>query len=102
MCSSPKRRRSDSRLAASIGADPVGILCALITVFIVLLFVRAVLSWFPVQPGSGVAQLSRLLIELTDWAVRPLRRIIPPAGMFDLSFMVLVFFLFILRGAIGC
>jgi YggT family protein len=80
----------------------VGILCALITVFIVLLFVRAVLSWFPVQPGSGVAQLSRLLIELTDWAVRPLRRIIPPAGMFDLSFMVLVFFLFILRSAIGC
>jgi YggT family protein len=80
----------------------VGIICALITVFIVLLFVRAVLSWFPVQSGGGAAQLNRLLIELTDWAVRPFRRVIPPVGMFDLSFMILVFFLFILRAAIGC
>ena len=80
----------------------MGILCALISVFIVLLFVRAVLSWFPVQSGSGVAQVNRLLIELTDWAVRPFRRIIPPIGMFDISFMILVFFLIILRSAIGC
>ena len=80
----------------------MGILCALITVFIVLLFVRAVLSWFPVESGSGVAQFNRLLIELTDWAVRPFRRIIPPVGMFDISFMILVFFLLIFRTAIGC
>jgi YggT family protein len=80
----------------------VGIVCAVLTIFIVILFVRAVLSWFPVQSGSGVAQLNRLLIELTDWAVRPFRRIIPPVGMFDISFMILVFFLLILRTAIGC
>ncbi|HSO94445.1 MAG TPA: YggT family protein [Acidimicrobiia bacterium] len=80
----------------------MGVVCALITVFIVILFVRAVLSWFPVEPGSGVAQVNRLLIELTDWAVRPFRRIIPPIGMFDVSFMILVFFLFIVRAAIGC
>jgi len=80
----------------------VGVICALITVFIVLLFARAVLSWFPVQSGGGVAQVNRLLIELTDWAVRPFRRFIPPVGMFDISFMILVFFLLILRSAIGC
>ena len=76
------------------------ILCPLITIFIVLLFARAVLSWFPLQPGSLLVQISDVLRLLTDWAVVPLRRIIPPAGMFDLSFMVLVFGLFILRGAI--
>jgi YggT family protein len=80
----------------------VGVLCALITVFIVVLFCRAVFSWFPVQPGSGLAQVNRLLIDLTDWAVRPLRRVIPPIGIIDVSFMVLVFFLFIFRTAIGC
>jgi YggT family protein len=80
----------------------VGVICALITVFMVVLFVRAVLSWFPVQSGGGVAQVNRLLIELTDWAVLPLRRIIPPIGMFDVSFIVLFVFLTILRSAIGC
>jgi YggT family protein len=81
----------------------VGVLCALITVFIVLLVVRAILSWFPAQPGSGLAQVNRLLIELTDWAVRPFRRFIPPIGMFDISFIILIFFLTILRSAVlGC
>jgi YggT family protein len=78
----------------------VNIICTLITIFIVLLFARAVLSWFPVQPDGPMAQLSQILVSLTDWALRPLRSVIPTAGMFDLSFMVLVFGLFILRSAI--
>jgi YggT family protein len=78
----------------------VEIVCNLITVFIVLLFARAVLSWFPLRPGGFMAQVGQFLIVLTDWALRPLRAVIPPAGMFDLSFMVLVFGLFILQGAI--
>jgi YggT family protein len=74
--------------------------CNLITVFIVLLFARAVLSWFPIEPGSFLAQLNDVLILLTDWAVRPLRGVIPPAGMLDISFLVLTFGLLILRSAI--
>ena len=74
--------------------------CNLITVFIVLLFARAVLSWFPVEPGSFLAQLNDVLILLTDWAVRPLRGLIPPVGMLDISFLVLTFGLLILRNAI--
>jgi YggT family protein len=78
----------------------MGILCALVTVFIVVLFARAVLSWFPVRPGTFAAQLSGVLVDLTEWALRPLRQVIPPVGMFDLSFLVLTFALFILRGAV--
>ena len=74
--------------------------CTLLTIFIVILFLRAVLSWFPVSPGSFVAQLNELLRFLTDWALVPLRSIIPPAGMLDLSFLVLTFGLLILRSAI--
>ena len=76
------------------------LVCTLITVFIVLLFARAVLSWFPVQSGSALIPINDLLVALTDWALRPLRSIIPPAGMLDLSFLVLTFGLFIVRGVI--
>jgi YggT family protein len=75
----------------------VGILCALLTVFIVVLVVRAVLSWFPIRPGTGWAQLNGILFDLTEWALRPMRQIIPPVGMFDISFMILLFGLFLLR-----
>jgi YggT family protein len=75
----------------------VGILCALLTVFIVILVVRAVMSWFPIRPGTGWAQLNGILLDLTEWALRPMRQIIPPVGMFDISFMVLLFGLFLLR-----
>jgi uncharacterized protein YggT (Ycf19 family) len=44
--------------------------------------------------------VSDILVRLTDWALRPLRAIIPPAGMFDLSFLVLVLGLFILQRAL--
>lgn len=72
------------------------ILCSALTVFIVVLVLRAVLSWFPVRPGTGLAQVNGILHDLTEWALRPMRQIIPPVGMFDLSFMVLLFGLFIL------
>ena len=77
----------------------MGVVCALILVFIVVLFLRAVLSWFPEsqRPGTATAQIARVLFDLTEWALRPLRRVIPPAGMFDLSFLVLVFFLIVLQ-----
>ena len=75
----------------------MGILCAILTVFIVVLVVRAVLSWFPIRPGTGLAQLNGILFDLTEWALRPMRQIIPPVGMFDISFMVLLFGLFLLR-----
>jgi len=78
----------------------VEILCTLITIFIVVLVARAVISWFPLQPGTFMAQVSDVLRMLTDWALIPLRSVIPPAGMFDLSFLVLTFGLFILRAAI--
>ncbi|HEV2993737.1 MAG TPA: YggT family protein [Acidimicrobiia bacterium] len=81
----------------------MGIVCDVFTVFIVILFARAVLSWFPIRPDTVTAQINRLLIDLTEWALRPLRRIIPPVGMFDLSFLVLFFVILLVRSAVlGC
>lgn len=76
------------------------IVCWLINAFIVVLVVRAVMSWFPLNPGGFPAQINRIAIDLTEWIVAPLRRIIPPVGMIDVSFLVLVFGLFLLQQAI--
>ena len=78
----------------------MGLLCALVTVYLVVLAARAVLSWFPVRSGSALVTLNRLLADLTEPVLRPFRAIIPPVGMFDLSFMIVFFLLFILRTVI--
>jgi YggT family protein len=78
----------------------VTIICALITVYIVVLFARAILSWFPMSQDSAIAPIYRILLDLTEPVLAPLRRVIPPAGMFDLSFLVLTIGLFILRGIV--
>ena len=72
----------------------------LLTVYIIILFCRVVLSWFPLQPGTILAQVNRVLFDITEPVLRPFRRIIPPVGMFDLSFMVAFFGLLIIRGLI--
>ena len=70
--------------------------CAFITVFIVVLFLRVLLSWFP-SPSGGAANIYRILLDLTEPILAPLRRVIPPIGMLDLSVTVLLIFLFIVR-----
>ena len=73
----------------------------ILTVYLIILAGRAVLSWFPVQEGTFLASLSRLLIDLTEPVLRPVRRVIPPAGMLDTSFIVVFFVILLLRGIVG-
>jgi YggT family protein len=78
----------------------VTVICAIVTAYMVVLFARAILSWFPVRPGTPWASVYGVLLDLTEPVLAPLRRIIPPAGMFDLSFLVLFVALGILRAAV--
>jgi YggT family protein len=79
----------------------VHILHVLINVYLIVLFARAVTSWFPPpRPGTPFAFVAQLLRDLTEPLLAPLRRVIPPAGPFDLSFMVLFFILLILQSAL--
>jgi YggT family protein len=68
----------------------VGIILAnIITIYLVILAARAVLS-----------SINTLLFELTEPVLRPVRRVIPPVGMFDVSFMVVFFVLFFLQSVL--
>jgi YggT family protein len=63
---------------------------------LVVLGGRAILSWFPLRQGTFMASLYGLLVDLTEPILRPVRRVIPPAGMLDTSFMVVFFVVIIL------
>jgi YggT family protein len=75
------------------------VVCALLITYILILFGRMIFSWLPPTSG-GAATVARVLYDLTEPVLAPLRRIIPPVGMFDLSFTVLVFVLFFVWEAV--
>ena len=77
------------------------VLAYIVTIYIVILAGRAVLSWFPVRGGTFLASLNTLLFELTEPVLRPVRKLIPPVGMFDMSFLVVFVGLLLLRGALA-
>jgi YggT family protein len=80
------------------------LICWLIGVYMVVVLVRIVLSWFPISYGSPLVPVSRVLSALTDPILDPLRRAIPPVRLgamaLDLSPLILILGLSILRGII--
>jgi len=78
------------------------VFCAALNIYLLILIARAILSWFPMRPDSGLASIQRVLIQLTEPVVAPLRRVIPPAGMFDLSFLVVFVIIVVIHSALGC
>ena len=58
--------------------------------YVVVLFIRAVLSWFPYDPSSPLNPVRKVVFTLTEPVLAPFRRIIPPIGMIDISFLVAI------------
>jgi YggT family protein len=86
-------------LAALASAGPRAWLRFLIggvfTVLMGAIFVRVIASWFGISP---YARWMRPIVVLTDWIIEPIRRILPPVGVFDLSPMVAWLVLWVVRG----
>jgi YggT family protein len=59
-------------------------------IYVLVLFARALLSWFPYSPSSPLNPVRRLVFTVTEPVLAPFRRIIPPMGMIDLSFLVAI------------
>lgn len=82
------------------------LLCFLINAYLIALFARIILSWFPVSPGGVMAQIFSLLYTITEPVLGPIRRAIPPIGMggmgFDLSPIIVIIGTRILAGLLGC
>ena len=75
-----------------------GLIQILIQILILLLIVRAIFSWFPQMLYT---EAGRIVVMATEWYLAPLRRVIPPAGGLDLSFLVGIILLYALQAFIG-
>lgn len=73
----------------------VGLLIQLLAFAI---FARAILSWFPIDRNGPVVQA---LNAITDPIIEPLRRVIPPIGMIDISAMVAMIILLVMGQALA-
>lgn len=81
----------------------MALICSLINLYIFVLFVRVVLSWFPINPSGPVGQVSRLVQAATDPVLVPVRRMLPNMGPLDLSPIVVWIVLgIIVPTLIGC
>src|ERR1700716_2549185 len=74
------------------------VIVTIINLFILVLIVRAIFSWFP---GMLYTQAGRYILLATEWYLAPIRRIIPPLGGLDLSFLVGIIILYALAAFIG-
>ena len=85
----------------------IEILCTALLLYLIAVFGRIILSWFPLDPSGPGATIAGFLYMITDPVLGPLRRNVPPirigAVALDLSPIIVIFGIGILRGPIlGC
>jgi YggT family protein len=89
----------------------ISILCVVLNIYTIVLFIRVVVSWaylFGFRPPytGPVRTVLDLLEDVTEPVLKPLRAVIPPVragGMgLDLSMIVALVILFVLRQAFHC
>ena len=71
---------------------------AIYWIVFILLLVRMIFSWVRVDPYDPTwGRLQQLVFQATEPLLAPIRNIIPPTGMLDLSPLILLIGLAILR-----
>lgn len=70
----------------------------LLWAYSIILFVRVIISWFRVDPYNPIVQF---LYQITEPVLRPIRSVLPPVGMMDLSPLVAMIIVIVLRNVIG-
>jgi YggT family protein len=75
------------------------LLSLVLSLFSLLLFARAILSWIPNKSGA-LASLDDFVFTVTEPVLAPVRRVIPPVGGFDISFLVVILGIMIVRSVL--
>ena len=71
----------------------IGFVEAIFNIIMLAILARVLLTWFP---ATRYSSLYRIIYELTEPILSPLRRVIPPIGMVDLSPLVAIILLEVL------
>lgn len=89
-------------IVAARQARPVAVIGTLLygflSVYVLLIFARIIFSWGMVSYSNRVM---RFLVNATEPLLGPLRRIIPPLGMMDISPIVAFFIIWLFQQAIA-
>ena len=84
----------------------MAIICVALQLYLIAIFVRIVLSWFPLDPNGFMATVAGFLYMITDPVLGPLRRAIPPlrlgSVLLDLSPIIVIIGISVLMGILGC
>ena len=78
-----------------MGNPIVTFVSVLFEVLTYAILARALISWFPISPGSPIV---RLLDDITEPILSPLRRVVPKLGMMDITPIVAMIGLQLLKG----
>ncbi len=80
------------------------LLCLAGNFYLIALFARIILSWFPISPGGAMERVVSMLYAITEPVLGPLRRMIPPVriggGALDLSPLIVLIGLQIILGQV--
>jgi YggT family protein len=66
------------------------IIAYLVELYVLAMFAYAIMSWVRIPWDSPWARVQRALGRVIDPVLAPVRRVIPPIGGFDLSFLVVL------------
>lgn len=77
-----------------MGVDIASLLISILNILTLLIFARAIFSWF--DPGFS-SQIGRILYDVTEPIIGPVRQVMPNFGMLDLSVFFTLILLMILR-----
>jgi len=69
----------------------------LVTVLTWAIIIRAVLSWFPISPRNPALVV---VLQITEPILAPLRRIVPRLGPMDITPVVAIILLWVLRAVL--
>lgn len=73
----------------------MSIVCLLLTLYLIAIIGRIILSWFPIAPETPMATVFSFLYTITEPVLGPIRRILPPVGVggmgLDLSPIIVTF-----------
>ena len=83
-----------ARVVAIVGF----LLYGFLSVYMLLITIRIVFSWGGVSYSNRVM---RFLVNATEPVLAPMRRIVPPLGVFDISPMIVLLIIYMLRSAVG-
>ena len=80
------------------------IIAWILQAYVIVIFARVILSWFPITPGTPVESVMRVLYAVTEPVLGPIRRVLPPMRMggmgLDLSPIVVLIGLQIISRAV--